>query len=89
MTDEARLAAWHRNVYESYDEPEDGCPECGGPLTVERDPDGGDVYCKTCLECPNCGGPYEPDLDKPVCSECMDDPHNLRFESVLREEDDR
>lgn len=32
-SDEARLSAWHRSVYESYDEPadEDGwwCDDCG------------------------------------------------------------
>ena len=76
MNDEAKIAAWHRNVYESYDEPTgEECPECGGLLTVEREPDGAAVFCSECDECPNCGGPYSPDLDKPVCSECMEDSH--------------
>lgn len=44
-SDLARLSAWHRSVYESYDEPEaPECDECGEPMDADVD----EWYCGAC-----------------------------------------
>jgi len=49
VNNEARVAAWHRSAFESYDDgPYDECPECGLYLELKD----GDLVCPECMECP-------------------------------------